>query len=198
MDEKELIELLRAGDPSAVPLLLTYLGSTCDAYAEAIAGDMAQVDRELAVESALTEVARKIDKFVDQGRGLLPWAKGFVRQALRDARRDAPGRTHLDWDHVPEAEAEPTSDEPRPEATSMVSLMLTVLTEDESALILARLVDNVPYGVLAANAGKSETTMRQRFSRAFRKLKEAARSDPSLRHLLPPEEQASSESEGEP
>ncbi|MEZ5194244.1 MAG: sigma factor [Nocardioides sp.] len=95
MDWTTLVERLRRGEEAAAAELVSALAAQLDLYSQTLddSNHLSTREREDAVEAAMVKVVRRIRDF-DPTRATLPtWARGFVRNELREvlrSRKEAP------------------------------------------------------------------------------------------------------------
>lgn len=203
MDWTELVALIRAGDSSAAPLLVSSLSGRLDAYADLRARDLSQADREEAVERALAAAVKNIEKY-DSARGtFLTWVRAIVRRELAETRRSSrasPVDPVVLGDHLagrstggqdPTAEAalatvDPydTDEGPDRQHVALTALLLQLSAAD-AALVQAHVHEQLTFPQIAERLGPPATAgnLRQRFNRLRKRVVAAARQDSELAPL---------------
>lgn len=182
MNWDEVIDLVIAGDGAAAALLGTTLIPELERYAEIIAPDLSQTEREFAVDAASAKVISKIHLY-DKKRASLPtWARAFVRHALADVRRT--NRTvSVDPSRLPGTQDEPPMDgsiDATDDVAVALSMLVLKLTLAEQAIVVARVHEQLPFRHIAERLGISEAAARQVHSRAIKKLRAYADKEPEL------------------
>jgi RNA polymerase sigma factor (sigma-70 family) len=178
VDIPEIVQMLRDGDPSASALLVAVLGPQLYSYAAALAPDLPQVDRELAVESAVTTLATRIDNYDESQASLATWARGFVRFALLRARRTrGPGQVELS-DNV--AFATGLTGEGNERDIRLSELLMSGLTDAEYLLLTLRIVEQLSHVHIASQLNVTEDAVKKRYQRLLEKIRSMTAGDPLL------------------
>jgi RNA polymerase sigma factor (sigma-70 family) len=194
---------LVAGDPAAALVLVGSLAGRLEQYAALRAADLSQADREDAVERALAKVVRNIDKY-DPAKGtFLTWARVLVRRELAETRR-APRPISVDpavlAEHLGDRSTgpDPTGDaavdavdpyDPDiavdPKHVAITALLLQLLGDSDTALVRAHVHEGLTFPQIAEQLGPpaNAANLRQRYARIRRRVIDAARQDPDLKHL---------------
>ena len=198
MDWTGLVDAIRAGDRMAGQRLVSALGALMDVYCEQIAPDLGPGDRDKVVEQALCDVVDRIDRF-DKNRATLPtWARGFVRNGVREARRrprEIPASDMLDTLRLnAERDAalygsDPSEDTPDdgPSAREVaLAALLLLLKPSESTLLYAHAVEGLTFAQIAERLDHevTEAALRKRYQRIRRNVLKMAHQDDDLRPLL--------------
>jgi RNA polymerase sigma factor (sigma-70 family) len=186
MDVAQLIQQVRDGDDTSGPILVSVVAPRLLGYADLIAPDLPQVDREKAVEFAIETAIRRIDRY-DSGKGTFPgWVRGFVRYAVRDCRRQRLGGAPIPLDGRLELAApephEPETDEGT-SASALAELVLTLPPADQLLLRL-RFEEAMTHGQIAVQLGVSESACRKRLERILERFRVRAADDPHLSSYL--------------
>jgi RNA polymerase sigma factor (sigma-70 family) len=185
-----LIEQIRQGDETAGAVLVSIVAPRLLGYADLIAPDLPEADRELAVETAIETAIRKIDRY-DESRGTFPaWVRTFVKHAVNDWRRRHPDGAPTELASEPEQPAEPPderSDLVNPEAVAMAAIVLSE-SEPNQLLIRLRFVEGLTHGQIAKRLNVTEAASRKRLERLLGRLRRIAAEDPDLTAYLKGEE----------
>lgn len=188
VDWSELIQQVLAGDRAAGPMLVNALVGRLDSYAASIAPDLSQVERETAVELAVTKVVDRIDRY-DPTKATLPtWARRFVLNEINEIRR-SPREVPTDPAHMPISfHLRPEADDPDqpldPKYLALETLVLQLPAAD-STLLELHIHDRLTFPEIAEKLGPpaNSDALRQRYRRLKRRLRESARLDPDLKDL---------------
>ncbi|MGH2977362.1 MAG: RNA polymerase sigma factor [Gaiellaceae bacterium] len=170
--DAELLQKLRR-DPQVVGLVY-------DRYAHRLVSYLQQAGatEEVALDAAQETFARLIVqrrrvRTADDG-SLWPWLGVTGRHLLRDWQRrgavDVRARRRLG---IPAADDEASEVVARVEADRLrgrLRLALGRLPEEQRIAVAARVIDELDYSEIAAAAGASEQTVRQRVSRGLRAM----------------------------
>lgn len=195
MDWSTLVDRIRRGEESAAAELVSVLAAQLDLYARTVdqGGVLASSEREQAVETAIVKVVRKIRDF-DPTRATLPtWARGFVRNEMREAlrnRKEVPSggdladllaRTSTRDDY---AQSLATGGEPSEREVALLSLLLQ-LNPGDAELLYAHAVEGLTFQAIADRLDSTVTAaaLRKRYQRARNSIIEAAKNDDQLKHL---------------
>lgn len=200
-DWTELVALVRAGDPTAGPLLVNSLAGRLDRYAAFRADDLSQADREDAVERTLAKVVANIDRYDPSKGTLLTWARAILRNELADARRSSK-ETPADPAELPSGfggdafgadptahaaveAVEPSDEAPNAAQVALISVVLQLPRADAS-LIELHVVERMTFPEIADRLGPPATAdnLRKRYSRIRRRVRDDARHDPDLAHYF--------------
>lgn len=127
--------------------------------------------RELRLDIVAETFARALasrDRFDPQRGAAIAWLLGIARNQLIDAARRGQVadrmRRRLRMEPVPVV----VSDEPTGELpTELLDAALAALPEEQRAAVLARVVDEEPYGLIAERTQCSEQVIRKRVSRGL-------------------------------
>lgn len=182
MDD-ELIRAARAGESHAGPFLVSLHAPKLLGHARNVAGDLGDAACEQIAECAVERALRKIHLF-DPARGSFEaWARSMIRYTALDYRRDS-GRLGRLEDLEPGVQHA----EPRRPLTDGARQALTeaVRTLSKADQVILALLDaeGLPTQVAAAHLGISHDAVRQRHSRARRRLAAVARDDVRLLNFL--------------
>ncbi len=190
MDWPGLIANIKDGDPAAGPRLIDALAAQLDLYCRSIAPDLSQIEQEDAVEKALCKVIAKIDRY-DADKATLPtWARGFVRNEVREVRRrdvrEIPtGEPYVfvDLDFT-QARDDRETEIPNDRGLALVAVLLC-LDPGDADLLYAHVVEALPFQTIADRLGApSAAALRKRYQRAREKVLALASADDVLKHLL--------------
>lgn len=184
MDEDHLVRKVQAGDELAAAMLVSLFGGQLAGYARAIAGDLSDADREVICETAVEKAIRKIDLF-DRNKGtLFGWLRAFVRTEVAGWRRSMERMEPLSGEEEEKRQEPDTVSTARLEAaTELVGLMASLRDTDQLILSL-RDLEGLSYREISVRLGVSEDACRQRHLRAAARLRQRARSVPTLVDFL--------------
>lgn len=194
--DAELAQELADGDPTAGPLLVSYVGPKLAGYADRVASDLMPADREEVVERALEAVVRHIDRYDPAKGSLATWARSYLRVAVRTWRRAHPGGSAVPLDPMPDLPERPP-DEPNPAAerrTAAVESLLPNLTFTTQQILQLHVSEGLTFPQIAelliedqdptpARLKRFEDACRKRYGRAVKKLRELAKDHPDLQDL---------------
>jgi RNA polymerase sigma factor (sigma-70 family) len=183
--EAELVGLAKRGDPSAAPFLVSLCGERLLGYARAHAPDLSDTDRERIVELAIEAGVRAIERF-DPARGsLLGWFRGQVRFKTLAWRRSAAPTVELD-----DSLSAPDTPEVSVETGVIEALGRAIrhLGPDDQEILALRDAEQLEYREIANRLEINEDAVRQRHSRARKRLQTAASAESDLRRYLGEEE----------
>jgi len=187
MDFAELIEQLNRGDESAGPLLVSIVAPRLLGYADQIAGDVPQVDREAAVEKAIETAVRRIDRY-DPNKGTFPaWARTFVRHAIQDWRRDHPNGAPVELpssELIPNPEQDPEQGPEHSARAAALAALVLGESEPNQLLIRLRYVEQFTHEQIAACLDINPANSRKRLERILGRLRTQAADDAELRHYV--------------
>lgn len=183
MDElaSQLIERARAGDESAAPFLVSLYGERLLGYARAIAPDLSDLDRELIVERAVESGVRALSAFDETKGTLFAWFRRQIQYKTLDWRKAHPAEGE-----VPASYVAPTSDQPSHgvEVFEALSRILQQLSHDDQKIIALRDTEGLAYEEISTRLGVSTDALRQRHSRAVKRLHNYAKKDALLSVFL--------------
>ncbi|MGI8413887.1 MAG: RNA polymerase sigma factor [Solirubrobacteraceae bacterium] len=182
MDLALLIEQIRQGDETAGAVLVSIVAPRLLGYADLIGPDLPEVDRELAVESAIETAIRKIGQY-DESRGTFPaWVRTFVKNAVNDWRRRHPDGAPGELVGEPEQPAEPPDDATEAVDPETIAIAAIVLTESEPNQLLIRLrfVDGLTHAQIAERLNVTEAASRKRLERLLAGFRRRGSEDPDL------------------
>jgi len=182
VDIEELVAQLRAGEPSAGPILVSLVAPRLRGYADQLAPDLGEADREAIVEAAIEKAVDKIDQF-DSGKGTFPgWVRRFVYHEVATRRRSHP----VSGVEFLEPVAGLTDDEPDspPNATALAMTVLVLTLPEPSQLLLRlRFAEHLDHAAIAERLGIKPDASRKRLERVLKDLRERSKNDPDLAHL---------------
>lgn len=191
MDLGRLVQQLKNGDDTAGPLLVSIVGPMLTGYAEDIASDLPQADREAAVEKAIETAIRRIDRY-DPSKGTFPaWVRAFVKHAVSDWRGEHPLGAPAEFSaaadvsdraQVDDAESE-IDDLIKPYSAALAALVMTA-TGPEQLLIRLRFEEGLTHAQIAARLGVSEVACRKRLERLLGNLRARAAADSDLSRFV--------------
>jgi RNA polymerase sigma factor (sigma-70 family) len=195
VDWSTLVDRLRRGEELAAAELVSVLGAQLDLYSRTLdeGGTLSDIEREKAVENAIVKVARKIRDF-DPTRATLPtWARGFVRNEMREALRkprEVPAGDHLQEllaqtkDRDDQAQAIAEGADPSERELAVLTLLLQ-LNPGDAELLYARAVERLTFQAIAErlDTGVTAAALRKRYQRARDFIIEAAQTDDHLKNL---------------
>lgn len=189
MDLAVLIEQIRQGDETAGAVLVSVLAPRLLGYADLIARDLYQGDREEVVEAAIEKAIRKIDQY-DESRGTFPaWVRTFVKHAAGDWRRQHPGSVPREVEREPEQPTEPPDERSdlRPRIIALRAIVLSEPVPDQ-LLIRLRFAEGLSHAQIAQRLNVTEAASRKRLERLLERMRSKAAEDPGLRGLFKGEE----------
>lgn len=189
MEEAELIAKTKVGDKAAAAALISLLAVNLEAYSVKVAGDLSDREREVAVERAVKQVVRRIERYDPLRAKLTTWARPFVLNEINEARRrtreipteaDELDQPIFDPDPFAAAEAPPS-----PETIAIAALTLT-LTPAEQTLIHLRIVERLDFEAIAMcfDPPLRADAMRKRWERLIAKLARLSRQEPDLQRYI--------------
>lgn len=195
MDWSTLVERVKRGEEAAGAELVSALAAQLDLYATTLdeSNRLSTREREDAVEAAIVKVVRRIRDY-DPTRATLPtWARGFVRNEMREAiriQRETTAGTELETLLAESRErddraARVATGEQVTDAEIAVLALLLQLNAGDAELIYAHAVERLPFQAIADRLGTGVTAaaLRKRYQRARNTLIEAAKTDEHLQHL---------------
>lgn len=195
MDWSTLVERIKRGEDAAGAELVSVLAAQLDRYALTLdeSRRLSTREREEAVEAAVVKVVRRIRDY-NPSRATLPtWARGFVRNELREAirsRKEIIAGTELETllaqsRERDERAARPESGENATPAQIALLTLLLQLKPGDAELIYLRAVELLPFQSIADRLETDITAaaLRKRYQRSRDALIEAAKADPHLKHL---------------
>ncbi|HMM95056.1 sigma-70 family RNA polymerase sigma factor [Phycicoccus sp.] len=174
MDEAELIEAAREGQPHAGTFLVSMYAPRMLSYARSITHDLSDADRECICELAVERAVRKIDNF-DPTRGTFQgWLRGFVRYTLLDWRRSTAARDVRPSDDLPLQAPPMLAEHPRPHPqTRQLNEAIADLGDADQLLVRLRYFEQLPSKEIAHLTGISDDAVRKRLSRITSRLRDA-------------------------
>lgn len=194
MDEAELIAKIKLGDMSAASALISLLAAGLDEYSRKIGGDLGDFEREQAVDKAMARLVERIDQYDPTKASLHTWARGFVRNELKELRRSV-REIATEAGGLDSAVTDPdplTDDEPPPsaETTAMAALVLS-LSEADQTLIRLRVMEKLDFEAIAQcfDPPVRADAMRKRWERIRTKIARLAGEDPDLKRYTTEEEE---------
>jgi RNA polymerase sigma factor (sigma-70 family) len=197
MEWAGLVEAIKAGDPIAEHWLANALAGRLQSYCRMVAGEvLGTLEQEAVVEQTLARVISKIDTFKEERASLPEWARGIMRNQIRDVLR---GRREVATDDAilnslttisGDAEAWIEGDEDslkraRPVELAIVELMQK-LDRAQADLVYMRAAEGLTFAQIAARlqGDVDEATLRKRYQRARDRLLLDAASNNELKGLL--------------
>ena len=191
--DAQLAQQLAAGDPTAGPLLVSYVGPKLAGYAQNIADDLMPADREMLVERALAAVVRHIDEYDPARSSLATWARPFLRLALHGWRRVHRSGPPVPLDPLPDfADEAPEPPDPVSERRiAAVESLLPDLPSTTELIIQLHLGERLTFRQIAEVLEQddqhaktlTEAACRKRYDRAIHKLRSLAQNHPDLQDL---------------
>lgn len=195
MDWTTLVERLRRGEDAAAAELVSALAAQLDLYSQSLddSNRLSTREREEAVEAAMVKVVRRIRDF-DPTRATLPtWARGFVRNEMREAfrsRKETPAGDDLatflanTQERDERAQALATGAEPSQHEIALLTLLLQ-MSPGDAELLYAHAVEGLTFQAIADRLGTGVTpaALRKRHQRARNSILEAATAEPALKQL---------------
>jgi DNA-directed RNA polymerase specialized sigma24 family protein len=193
--DAELAQQLADGDPTAGPLLVSFVGPKLAGYADRIASDLSPADRDVVVELALAAVIRHIERYDANKGSLATWGRSFLRVALHTWRRAHHGGSAVSLDVISDLPSA-TAAEPDPVAerrVAAVESLLPNLSLTTQQIIQMHLGEHLTFrqiaelliedGASADQVRRFEAACRKRYGRAVAVLRELARDHPDLQDL---------------
>src|ERR671916_1901336 len=171
LEENELVERARAGDPDAYPALVRGHQEIAFRTAYLICGNAA--DAEDAAQDAFVKAWRALDRF-RSGEPLRPWLLTIVANEARNRRRSAGRRTALAL-RAPRPGGEEGSAEAAVIAGETRATLLAALgrlREDDRLVLGCRYLLELSEAETAAALGVRPGTVKSRTSRALARLRE--------------------------
>lgn len=183
VDDDNLIQAAREGKEHAGPFLVSLYAPMLLGYTRGIAADLGDSACEQICEWAVERAVRKIDLYDSAKGDFTAWARSMVRYAALDYRRDTARLDSIDDLNPPEAAPEPTRDIPK-EVSAALAEAVGRLSEADQAILALREIEQLPSQTVAALLGISDEAVRQRHSRARRRLARIAHQDVRLTSFL--------------
>lgn len=185
MDPDDIISALKDGSRWAGPAMVTVVAPVLWGYAAAVAPDLSASDHEQAVEAAILQGVRKLERF-DRRRGTFEgWLRPFVLHALADIRRER-GHPVLPLPTQVSEPARDSDDDPVAAAEAeAIKLALAGLSDTDRLIITLRDYEHLDYDACAERiGGVSAAACRVRHHRALKRLADAARAQGPLVHYF--------------
>jgi RNA polymerase sigma factor (sigma-70 family) len=183
VDDEDLIQAARDGQPHAGPFLVSLFAPMLLGHARALAGDLGDAVCEDICEFAIERAVRKIDLFDPEKGSFAAWARSQLRYVALDYRRDH-ARVQSTSDLELPAQ-EPLSTRDIPDGVMIaVSHAMAKLSDADQAILALREIEHLPSGTVATLLGITDQAVRQRHSRARRRLAQLARQDERLTEFL--------------
>jgi RNA polymerase sigma-70 factor (ECF subfamily) len=164
--------LLRAknGDKSAYAALYQEYSTPLYRFVYSRVND--KVDADDIVQDAFIRAFGAIDRFADQGKGMLPYlmtiARNLVINHAKKKKADTPGNDILE---LAEAGDRADSFALAGDDRALLAGALSVLSEIEKEVITLRFYAERSYGEIAEILDKREDAIRQHVARALRKMR---------------------------
>lgn len=192
MNDEDLIEAARTGQPHAGPFLVSLYGPRVLGYCRSVAGDLSDVDHEHIVANAIERAVRRIEKYDPAKGSFEAWLRTFVLHASQDWRRDHHKLATLD---APDSEDDPwerlaaplTPDQLAADSSHRLQALIEVLNDSipklsdlDQLIIHLRDTEGRSVEEVAAIIGIKQDACRQRHSRAKARLKQLLLSDPRM------------------
>lgn len=177
--DADLVAKARRGEPSAAPFLVSCYGERLLGYARAHAPDLSDADRERIVELAIEAGVRAMAQFDPAKGNLFSWFRTQVRYKTLQWRRSTPSTKSID-DHVVQPMTETPLDSP---TASALRRAIDRLSRDDQIILALRSSERLDHGEIAQRLGISEPAARQRHSRALKRLRSEALTEPELSHM---------------
>jgi RNA polymerase sigma factor (sigma-70 family) len=184
-DEGQLIDAVRAGEPSAGPVLVSTIAPGLLAYARSHAPDLSTTDLELLCETTVERAIAKIDAFDPTHGTFKAWARGILRLEIRALRRRQ-GSQALPLNEDLTADSEPSAviTQITEEVAAAVLRGVRALGHGDQLILQMRNAEVMSYQSIAFLLGIDEATCRQRHSRATRRLARRLENDPTIHEFL--------------
>lgn len=184
MDD-ELIRAARAGETHAGPFLVSLYAPRILGHTRAVAGDLGDAACEQIAECAIERAVRKIHLFDPERGSFEAWVRSMVRYTALDFRRDARRLDRLDdLDDLAAAQAAEPRRALSGEARTALQEAVRSLSKADQAILALIAYERVPPQSAADRLGISYEAVRQRYSRATRRLAAAAADDHRLLEFL--------------
>ncbi len=179
MDDDELIRAAREGREYAGPFLVSLYSQALLGHARSLAGDLGDIACEQICEWAVERAIRRIELF-DPSRGtFLTWARSMLRFAALDYRRDHDRLRCIDGFDPADCPVEPVRDLPE-EVRSALTESVRRLRPADQAILALRDGEGLPAQAVASRLQISPEAVRQRHSRARRRLASFAKDNTLL------------------
>ena len=179
MDDEDLIQAAREGKEHAGPFLVSLYGPMLLGYARGLAPDLGESDCEQICEWAVERAVRKIDLYDPAKGDFAGWARSMLRYAAMDYRRDNARLQSIDNLNIAQPEAQPSREIPE-NVKLALGEAVGHLSESDQVILALREIEQLPSQTIAALLGISDDAVRQRYSRARKRLARVAEDDPRL------------------
>ncbi len=184
-DEAELLEAIRAGEPSAGPVLVSMVAPGLLPYAERLAPDLSPTDRELLCEVVVESAVRKADSFDPRLGTFSAWVRGMLRLEIQAERRKRgqaplPLRDDLVADTSTAGDAQDVSNT----VVTAIRELVQRLSRPDQLILQLRNAEDMSYQDISALLGVEEAACRQRHRRACRRLAALAADDPAIQEFM--------------
>jgi RNA polymerase sigma factor (sigma-70 family) len=183
VDDENLIQAAREGREHAGPFLVSLYAPMLLGYTRGIAADLGDSACEQICEWAVERAIRKIELYEPAKGDFAAWARSMVRYAALDYRRDTERLDTIDDLNVSESMPEQTRAIPAEVSTALAEAV-GQLSEADQAILALREIEQLPSQAVAALLGVSDGAVRQRYSRARRRLADIGQQDPRLTSFL--------------
>lgn len=190
MDPNELIAMIKAGDRAAGSTLVSLMTSDLDTYSRHIAPKLGDLDRETAVDKALSRVVERIEEYDPEKGTLKAWARSFVRFGLLDVSRKPRelATAPEDLETIPETAPGDDADPDRPINPRALALELIIdqLKPEEQTLLSLHVHEGLDFNQIAEawDPPARADALRKRYQRIRERVVAIASSDPDLQHLI--------------
>ena len=183
MDDENLIQAAREGKQHAGPFLVSLYAPMLLGYARGLASDLGDSGCEQICEWAVERAVRRIDLYDPAKGDFAGWARCMLRYAALDYRRDnARLQSNVSLD-IAEPDPQPSREIPG-DVTAALTQVVGQLSEPDQAILALREIEQLPSQTVAALLGISDAAVRQRYSRARKRLTQIAQNDERLTSFL--------------
>lgn len=179
VEDEDLVQAARAGDDYAGPFLVSRYAPMLLGHARAHAGDLGDVAVDEICELAVEKAIKRIALFDPAKGDFAAWARSMVRFAALDYRRSNDRLTSLEGLDTPESS--PPIRQPLPaEVSEALAEAVAQLSAPDQVILALRDVEQLPSQAVAMLLGVEDAAVRQRYSRARKRLAAIAHADPRL------------------
>ena len=166
---------VRAGDPTALEAFFEFYFDRVYGYLVRVLQERADADD--AVQECFLRISRRVDR-LDPDRDPTGWVFRIASNAARDlwrgrsrGARGLESAAELDWNSVPPDPAESAQDRlEREQQAELIVLALERLSAADREIVFLRDYEELPSALIAETLDVSQDVVRQRHSRAVRRL----------------------------